>query len=172
MIKKKSKVPNWTKPGFVYFISAGDAIKIGFASVVTARLSALQISTHNNLTLLAQIPGTRLTEKEYHDRFEEYLIRGEWFRSDAEPILQEINRINGVVPEPPPLFVNPYSKEIGILIEQRKPYAGQFKFFERFNIIVGGLREWPHASTEVRAGIARNINRARKELHELGVVVG
>jgi len=62
--------------------------------------------------------------------------------------------------------------QIGRLIEQRKPYRGQPAVFERFNILIGGLREWPHAGQEAKALIAKNINIARAELAERGVAVG
>lgn len=140
MIKKKTKVTNRRPHGFVYFISAGDAIKIGFASKVTNRLKALQTSTHNNLTLLAQAPGNSLLERRYHHQFREYRIRGEWFRADAEPILQEIDRINCVVPEPEPKPVkvrrfNPMGKLRGQLIKCRRGETNPY-IISRLDLLV------------------------------------
>lgn len=63
------------------------------------------------------------------------------------------------------------SRQIGRLIEQRKPYRGQPAIFERFNILVGALREWPSAGLDHKPEIARDINIARAELAERGVQV-
>jgi len=83
--------------GWVYFIRAGDAIKIGHSTRLTARLKALQTGTHHSLVLLAKAPGAVQLEREYHDRFRRWHIQGEWFKA-SRPLLYEIDQINGTSP--------------------------------------------------------------------------
>lgn len=77
----------------VYFVQVGDGpIKIGFASDISKRIGELQIANHEQLHLRALIAGGRAKEAEYHLRFAQHRISGEWFRP-AAAILQEIIRI-------------------------------------------------------------------------------
>lgn len=62
------------------------------------------------------------------------------------------------------------SEEVGKLIEQRKPYKGKPPIFERFNILVGLLREWRDATDlKHRLMVSRRINFTRRELADRGV---
>jgi hypothetical protein len=70
--------------GEVYFIQAGSdgPIKIGWASVVGKRLTALQTSHWEELTLLATIPCSDKSEEgRIHSMFAQERMRGEWFRA-------------------------------------------------------------------------------------------
>lgn len=69
---------------YVYFVQAGDSIKIGVTVDLGARISALQTSTPHKLKLLKAIAGGRPEEIELHKRFDHLRIRGEWFRAEAE----------------------------------------------------------------------------------------
>lgn len=81
------------KPSFVYFIRAGAAgpIKIGIARNPEGRLGELQVGSHEDLMLLATVPGDERLESHLHRHFEEHRIRGEWFRA-AEELLALIER--------------------------------------------------------------------------------
>lgn len=71
----------------VYFVQAGNErghIKIGLATNMRSRLSALQVSSVVRLTLLGTIPGTAATEAAMHERFKRYHKSGEWFRCAGE----------------------------------------------------------------------------------------
>lgn len=68
----------------VYFIKAGDAVKIGYSEVVGKRFSALQSGHAGELELLGAIPANGYTEHSYHERFAQFRIRGEWFRAEPE----------------------------------------------------------------------------------------
>jgi hypothetical protein len=67
--------------GNVYFIQAGDRVKIGFAKDVAARLAQLQTGNACRLKLLAVIPnGSHALERRLHAFFAEHRVRNEWFQ--------------------------------------------------------------------------------------------
>ena len=77
-------------PPRVYFIAVGkNAIKIGVAKNVEARLVNLQIGNPKKLRLIGSIRGDEKTEKMFHVAFSKYHVRGEWFKA-AAPLLQFI----------------------------------------------------------------------------------
>lgn len=92
MIEEKTALHN---PGWVYFIQAGDAVKIGYSSGVTKRMQSMQTGNHHGLVLLAQISGDRALERQYHTRFAKFRIKGEWFHA-VPPIMKEASTISGV----------------------------------------------------------------------------
>jgi hypothetical protein len=68
--------------GFVYFVRAGrtNHVKIGWAkSDVEKRVRGLQCGCPHQLHLIAYVPGTLLDECEWHRRFADCRVRGEWF---------------------------------------------------------------------------------------------
>ncbi len=77
----------------VYFIQAGSgAIKIGIAANVSRRLVELQVGNHDPLRVLTVLDGGRGAEREYHARFAQHRLRGEWFAPHPD-ILAEIARL-------------------------------------------------------------------------------
>jgi hypothetical protein len=82
------------KPAKVYFIRAETGqIKIGMAADPKARLSNLQTANPVKLELMATCEGGAEREAEYHERFREHHLRGEWF-APHEDILAEIARLS------------------------------------------------------------------------------
>lgn len=78
----------------VYFIQvASGEIKIGNANCANARLRKLQSANPHKLTLLATCAGGEPQEREYHTRFAQHRLVGEWF-TPAPDILAEIERLN------------------------------------------------------------------------------
>lgn len=85
-------------PGFVYFIAAGNAIKIGISkeTKLLDRYSSIQSSNHEPLRLLGVIPfreserpmkDAEKHEKELHKKFEQFRCKGagsEWFNAQPE----------------------------------------------------------------------------------------
>lgn len=69
---------------WVYFITDGEAIKVGWAKNVERRLWLLQTSHHKPLSVLRTLRGDRVLEKQFHRRWKEHRIRGEWFRDAKE----------------------------------------------------------------------------------------
>lgn len=74
--------------GYVYGISDGSAIKIGWSAghptSYNGRLSQLQTASAAELQLVGAVVGTQLDERSLHRRFAEHRIRGEWFRHVPE----------------------------------------------------------------------------------------
>jgi hypothetical protein len=81
---------------YVYFIldKISNAVKIGKANDVLDRLSTLQTGNPNKLILLGYIECISekysfLIEKQYHQKFKDLHLNGEWFRYD-EKIFQNL----------------------------------------------------------------------------------
>lgn len=71
-------------PGDVYFITDGEAIKIGYSGSAGVRLKALQSSHPKPLRILHTIPGSMDDERRLHRQFEHLRIHGEWFRPEQD----------------------------------------------------------------------------------------
>ena len=69
---------------FVYFVRAGDFIKIGWARDVDARVDALQVASPVELRLLGTVEGSYDVERLMHSRFAHLRARGEWFRAEPD----------------------------------------------------------------------------------------
>lgn len=81
------------KPERIYFIAGrGGAIKIGYSRDPKARMRAHQTSHPEPLRLIATVHGGRDLEAEYHRRFAEHRVNGEWFKPAPE-LLAEIRQI-------------------------------------------------------------------------------
>lgn len=79
---EKSKEDQKATKGYVYFIRAdGKYIKIGCTSNLKERFKSLKIASPNELELCFYIETDhcKLIEKEMHDYFSNYKMRGEWF---------------------------------------------------------------------------------------------
>lgn len=72
----------------VYFVRAGDYVKIGLAKDPEKRLVDLQVSNAEYLDLVHIIPGGRELESYYHEAFKHHHVRGEWF--EYEPVMAEL----------------------------------------------------------------------------------
>jgi hypothetical protein len=79
----------------VYFLRAGDAIKIGYTTNLAARKRALETASAVPLELLASIPGDRSEETRLHRDWWHLHIRGEWFQADEELLRYIREQING-----------------------------------------------------------------------------
>lgn len=119
--------------GWVYFIKADGAIKIGFSIHPKRRVLDLQTSHHVELELLAWVSTSILTERQAHEKFDHLKIRGEWFR--AEPDLIEF--IAGLEPSkaevveiiPAPILTPAPARRIAVqtlrTAKAAKPYMTQ-----------------------------------------------
>lgn len=76
--------PRPPKLGQVYFVKAGESIKIGFSVDVRRRVKNMQTAASETMTLLLVLPGTLADEKSMHDRFGHLRINGEWFKSGPD----------------------------------------------------------------------------------------
>jgi len=77
----------------IYFIGGEDGpIKIGIAVNPSARLKELQTGHPARLSVLATVLGPDSLEGDYHVRFAEHRLEGEWFARHPD-ILAEIERL-------------------------------------------------------------------------------
>lgn len=80
----------------IYFIGPQDGpIKIGYARRLSFRLRELELMNAYPLTVWASLEGPMKLEREYHARFKEHRLHGEWFARHPD-ILAEIDRINAI----------------------------------------------------------------------------
>lgn len=70
--------------GFVYFITDGDAIKIGYSDAPELRLRTLQCASHKPLRIIDTARGTPDDEKRLHKQFGHLRLKGEWFAPAPE----------------------------------------------------------------------------------------
>jgi hypothetical protein len=73
--------------GTVYYMRIGNRVKIGWTSNLKTRMASI-----NPEELLASEPGTRDTERERHQQFDNLRIHGEWFAME-EPLLSHIESL-------------------------------------------------------------------------------
>jgi hypothetical protein len=69
--------------GRVYFVRAGNAVKIGFSRNVERRLVDLQISFPSRIELLLALRGSVVTERQLHHKFRSLRLNGEWFKFEG-----------------------------------------------------------------------------------------
>jgi hypothetical protein len=83
----RSRSTRMREKGWVYFIGSRGtgAVKIGFSRHHPgSRLRALQTGNSADLYLAAFFAGDQAKERELHERFGEFHLRGEWFRHDGQ----------------------------------------------------------------------------------------
>ncbi len=78
------KVMEEKKSNGVYFLRAGNFIKIGFSTRVQERISMMQTGCPYELILLGTMQGSLKDEKNLHKKFSLFRARAEWFRAEAE----------------------------------------------------------------------------------------
>jgi len=71
---------------YVYFIEATglNRVKIGYATNPTKRIKDLDTGSAVNLELLGVVPGSLAKERQLHQKFAQYRIKGEWFNYSDE----------------------------------------------------------------------------------------
>ena len=77
--------------GFVYFITDGTKIKIGYSKNVKSRIKQLNTGNSCKLYLLGYIQGDKELEKHLHRKFK--CVNLEWFQASDE-LLEFINNNN------------------------------------------------------------------------------
>lgn len=76
----------------VYFISSENGpIKIGKAKNVMSRLSALQTSNPETLSILGILFGKEGIERRIHEQFSDLRLKGEWFKREV-PLIEFISK--------------------------------------------------------------------------------
>lgn len=74
------------RQGWIYFVSDGTAIKIGWSPKPAERCKSLATGNPRPLVVLAQIPGTLRDEKLLQRLLKPYQVRSEWFHA-RKPVL-------------------------------------------------------------------------------------
>lgn len=75
----------------VYFARCGEYIKVGTCSSdISPRLSELQVGNPYKLELEAFLPGDSELERRFHNKFNAYWERGEWFKMSSFRVDMEI----------------------------------------------------------------------------------
>lgn len=151
--------------GHVYFIRAGEAIKIGFSKNAPSRLAALQTSNPEHLTLMGSFKGAREDEQELHVRFCHLRIRGEWFR-DEDELVEFIEDKTWEEPKLPPP-----SREtrlaIAKIIKSRAAYGANTPIGHRHSNLAGQIRHYEFAEGERKQLLAGYISRSLREIEGL-----
>ena len=89
---------------YIYFIKAGDGIKIGKTNNVKKRMGAIQNGNSNKLELIKHIWSCHSRcENFFHNHFKKYRISGEWFSAGIEPFIEDA--------------INSAPRELGIVAE-------------------------------------------------------
>lgn len=65
--------------GYVYFFRAGNTVKIGFSNSLQERNRSLQTACPEQAFIAHVVKGSMTTERQFHRRFSEYRVKGEWF---------------------------------------------------------------------------------------------
>jgi Meiotically up-regulated gene 113 len=74
--------------GFVYFLRAGERVKIGFSKRPWLRWGELSTGLSHNVTPMAFVPGTQREERRAHWFLNRYRQAGEWF--DCHPNVMKV----------------------------------------------------------------------------------
>ena len=80
------------RDGYIYFIEAGDMVKIGYSTHPNKRFKDLQIASPVPLTINYLIPGDPDLERRLHEQFAHLRSHGEWF-VEKQLIIQSVRKI-------------------------------------------------------------------------------
>jgi hypothetical protein len=77
---------------WVYFVRAGNLVKIGCSINPRKRLSSMQSGCPTELELVAVVPGDRDMESSLHDLLADCRVRGEWFELPEDMLKAIVER--------------------------------------------------------------------------------
>lgn len=82
------------RPGWLYVIRSGEAVKIGFtSSCPQKRLKALQTGSPAPLKLIGLKWASKAEEREMHRILAAYRVQGEWFDINGLPVGVLVERL-------------------------------------------------------------------------------
>lgn len=70
--------------GYVYAITDGEFVKIGYSVNPSKRIAELQTGNARLLSLVGTIPGTESDERKLHAKYEHLNVLQEWFEIDTD----------------------------------------------------------------------------------------
>lgn len=161
VLKPKENFEASPHRGFVYFIRAGDAIKIGFSIHPIKRVDELQIGNPEELELLGAFGGTERDEKALHADFSHLEIRSEWFRAEQE-LLDFIEEVSGrsIERDLRPRVSPATMGVIKDLLRRRQIGGADTALGHRFSNLAEQVRHFEFAEGEQRALLAGNIAKS------------
>jgi hypothetical protein len=80
------------RQGYVYCISDGEYVKIGYSTNPQARVAELQTGNARPLRLVYYFAGTEQDEADMHQKYIEQNVLQEWFRPNVELVLDFYHR--------------------------------------------------------------------------------
>lgn len=86
--------------GFVYAVSCGDLVKIGFSRKPSLRLVKIKTDAGGPCALLGLVAATMAQEKELHGLLAPQRAFGEWFRKEG-PVIHFLS----ILPAPPAAMI-------------------------------------------------------------------
>jgi hypothetical protein len=89
--------------GFIYFLWAGQRIKVGFSSDPAKRVGSLKTGIGDPIRLFLALPGTMGDEKRLHRRLASQRVTGEWFKASTATLRvmrMALNEADGIRDDP------------------------------------------------------------------------
>jgi hypothetical protein len=72
------------RQGYVYCITDGEYVKIGYSVNPSKRVAELQTGNARILRVLGTLPGTPADERRLHEKYIEHNVLQEWFELDSD----------------------------------------------------------------------------------------
>jgi hypothetical protein len=76
---KTDKTPQKGRAGYIYLVSDGTNVKVGFSINPATRMNNLQTAHSKRLTLLAEIKANLFEEQKFHRENRHLAVSGEWY---------------------------------------------------------------------------------------------
>lgn len=161
------------QPTYVYFIRRKDGIgpiKIGSTRNVKNRLSGIQVGNPYKLKVIKEIYGEEFLEKQYHKKFDNLKLIGEWFKPDG----RLLEFISNLIEDASYVTARKYFNNKEIKIEGIK----QFFLLDDRMIYYPLTHEWQnythnkqwHKSLNVRHFYTTYFNPSEKEIERQLIV--
>lgn len=134
--------------------------KIGISTNPNERLVAIQVSNPETLMILATMPGTEKEESEFHLRYQETNVSGEWFHLNETQVLNLVDEMSQIE-EPEEFEPRSYLRQtisVAQLLGQEITRARR-------------SRQYTQEELAERAGITR-VTLRRVERGDLTVAIG
>lgn len=109
---------NFKYKNMIYFIKAGDYVKIGYSVLVEKRFIALKCDCPIDMEMINVVEGNRATERDFQHYYRDLHHRGEWFRyDDSMHVIKEVPATESTVNK---IRTQLRNEEVQTLIEECK----------------------------------------------------
>lgn len=122
----------------IYFIKSTNYVKIGFTNKypLNNRVDLLQVGNPHKLKIIKVISGSINKEKYLHRKFNNFSVRGEWFRLNKE-IRAFIKKQKKYIHTPPKPIIEPTPTPPAIPKIDNTPYGGIVIKKKHLNKLIG-----------------------------------